>query len=76
MVSRRVLLPALVLALVALLAPDGPATARAARTDLPSYTWSARPSPVTLLLPRRQVALRPTTYCWVAPPEYRSRILP
>lgn len=72
MVSRRALLPALVLALLALVAPDGPATASgatAARADAPSYTWNARPSPVTLLLPRRQVTLRPTTYCWTAPPE-------
>lgn len=72
MVSRRAVLPALVLALLAFPAVHGPATATgapASRTDVPSYTWNAEPSPVTLLLPRRQVTLRPTTYCWTAPSE-------
>lgn len=65
----RLALPAFlltVLGLVALPVPGGNSTT-VHRIAGPTYTWSATPSPVVLLLPNRTVRLRPKTYCWSAP---------
>lgn len=67
MLPRRVAVALLLVALAALPVPTGRASA--ATTGTPSYTWSSTPSPVVLLLPDRRVRLRPTTFCWTAPPE-------
>lgn len=68
MLPRRVAVALLLLALVA--APLSVAGTPAARaTGTPTYTWTLSPSPVYLLLPDRNVRLRPRTYCWTAPPE-------
>ena len=64
---RRLTVAFLLVALAALPVPTGHASA--ATTWTPSYTWSGTPSPVVLLLPQRMVRLRPTTFCWTAPPE-------
>ncbi|QSR26548.1 hypothetical protein CFH99_13030 [Nocardioides aromaticivorans] len=67
MLPRRVVVALVLLALAALTFPNGGSAT--ASTGTPSYTWSATPSPVVLLLPSRMVRLRPTTFCWTAPPE-------
>ena len=67
MLLRRVVASLVLLALAAVTLPGGGAAT--AGTGSPSYTWSATPSPVVLLLPDRMVRLRPSTFCWTAPPE-------
>jgi hypothetical protein len=67
MLPRRLAVALVLLALAALPLPGQ--RAAAAATGAPSYTWSATPSPVVLLLPDRMLRLRPATYCWTAPSE-------
>lgn len=67
MLLRRLAVALVLLTLAALPVPA--ARASAAGTGSPSYTWSATPSPVVLLLPRRMVRLHPFAVCWTAPPE-------
>lgn len=68
MLPRRLAVALLVLTLaVAPLTAGSTPASHAAGT--PTYTWTLTPSPVYLLLPDRTVRLRPTTYCWTAPPE-------
>lgn len=67
MLPRRLAVALVLLALVAVPVPGSRASA--ATSAPPSYTWSATPSPVVLLLPDRRVRLRPRTFCWTAPPE-------
>lgn len=62
-------LAAALLALLVLLALVTPflATVPAQATDLPTYTWTARPSPVVLFPAHRRLTLEPYSYCWSGP---------
>ncbi|WP_244928991.1 hypothetical protein [Nocardioides sp. W7] len=56
----------------------GPATSSPAPTETeterpePTYEWGEQPSPVVLRLASRDLALKPSSYCWTGPPNRKG----